>query len=64
MTTSKKYIKQEEQEMFLIVEAYAVVYPRTVVIHASDTPFADRTVMAQRRLYRIALLAFLREDRI
>jgi len=54
-----EHVEQEEDEMFLSVEANAVVDPGTVVVHAADASLADRTVVTVRRLDRVAFLTFL-----
>jgi len=45
MTTSKENINQKEAEVLLIVITYTVIHPWTVVVHMSNTSFANRTMM-------------------
>ena len=43
--------------MFQITGPDAIVHPRTVVVHATDAPVADATVMRLRRFERLTLRA-------
>ena len=52
-------VKDEEQEVALIVQANAVVYPWTVMIHTEHTAIADRAVMRPRGFDNVAAFAFV-----
>lgn len=59
MHGANKDIDQELQEELLVVVSYTVVYPRAVMVHASDASSTDGAVMAERWLNRIAFAAVL-----
>lgn len=52
--TDNQYVYQEQQEVLPIPEAYAVVNPRTMVVHVKHAPVACRAVMASLGLENIA----------
>jgi hypothetical protein len=47
---AKENINKELQEIFLVVKSNAVVDPRAMMIHASDTATTSRAMMTTRRL--------------
>ena len=62
MDGAKEDVDEELEEELLIVVANAVVDPGAVVIHSRDAALADRAVMAEGRLDRVALPAVLADD--
>ena len=56
---SETQIQNKEKEVSQIIEANAVVDPRTVVVHNKHTPVADRAVVRSGGLHLIALVALL-----
>ena len=50
-------VEIEQQKGLLVVKSYAVVHPRTVVIHFEDTVSASAAVMAAWRLSTVTLVA-------
>mgnify|MGYP001070825621 CR=1 FL=1 len=54
---AQKHINQEEQEVLLIVVAYTVVDPGTVMVHSSDTTLADGTMVTFWGFYGLAFFA-------
>ena len=51
MTTAQKDVKQEQNEVFLVVITDTVVYPGAMMIHVSNTSLTNGTVMRVRWLY-------------
>ena len=49
--------EQVAQEVLVRPERHAVAHPRTVMVHAHDTPAADAAVVRPRRLHTVALAA-------
>ena len=46
ITRSNKGIKYKKQKVSLVLEAHAVVDPRTVMVHQEHTPVASPAVMS------------------
>lgn len=59
MHGAEEDVHEELQEEFLVKKSYTVVYPRAVVIHASDAAATGRAVVTTRRLQTSTLFAFL-----
>lgn len=38
-------VEEEQQEVFLVVDAYAVVYPRAMMVHFGDATLANTAVV-------------------
>ena len=57
MRRPNKHIKQELEEVLLIIVADTIIYPWAMMVHFGDASLADAAVMAQRRLDAIALVA-------
>jgi hypothetical protein len=51
--TCRPSIAEKQDKVFHISSSNAVVHPRTMMVHASDTPVADSTVM--RSIWFVAL---------
>lgn len=56
MSGSQKRVEQKVKEELVIVDSYAVAYPRTVMVHLHHALVAHRTVVSPRRLHLLALL--------
>lgn len=52
--TDNEHVYQEQEEVLPIPEAYAVVDPRTMMVHVKHAPVACGAVMASLRLENIA----------
>ena len=59
MHGAQEDVDEELEEELLVVVAYTVIDPRAVMVHSGNATLADRTVMAQGRLHRVALSAVL-----
>jgi len=60
--TSEENVNQKEQKVFLIPVAYAIVDPRTMMVHSSDALLASGAVMTLWNLYFVALFAHSLEN--
>ena len=59
MHGAQEDVDEELEEELLVVVAYTVIDPRAVMVHSGNASLADRAVMAQGRLHRVALSAVL-----
>jgi hypothetical protein len=50
----QQHVDKQEQEVFPVPEAYAVVDPRAVMVHVQDTSIAGGAVMAPLWLEHVA----------
>lgn len=62
MQSAQKSKKQEIPEEFMIQYSNTITYPRTMVIHTSDTGITDGAMMGPRWLYLFALVAVSKSD--
>jgi hypothetical protein len=62
--TAHEDVNQEKNKVLLIVVAYTIIDPRTVMVHPSDASLTRRAMVALRHLNSFTLLANSREDRL
>lgn len=64
MRTSKDYIKQKQEEMFLIIKANTVIDPWAMMVHPCNTITTYRAVMTKWHFNCIAFITFSIQNRL
>ena len=60
--TAEHHIEEEKDEEFLVLDAYAAVDPRAVVVHSGNASSTSRAVMCFWGLWGLTLLTVTPKD--